>query len=259
MSDNLTEAEFLGSYSLEAWPRPSVTVDVAVLTVRDGALHALLIQRQALPDKGAWALPGGFVLPNESLVDTGARVLRTKAGLAGIPTVQVGAFADPGRDPRGWIISIAHLGAATAPDLERAVAQHGDEMHLARLEPHENGLRVLVKGDPVTLAFDHAAILGVAVDHLRASAWHEHHVLHMVPEPFTYGELQAAFEAVLGHPIDRMTFRRRLDDARESDEQGGHASGWQLIPAGRRRDGGRARPAELWISRAVMDHRRGNA
>src|SRR5687767_13813263 len=100
LGEGIDEQEFLAAYDASRYPRPSVTVDVVLLTVRDGALWAVLVRRDEHPAKDRWALPGGFVRIDESLDDAAARVLREKAGLEGVFTEQLYTFGSPERDPR---------------------------------------------------------------------------------------------------------------------------------------------------------------
>src|SRR5437868_13805049 len=103
-----TEAEFLQSYDPTAFDRPSVTVDVALLSVVDGALFTLLVQRSEHPFKGKWSLPGGFVRLDETLESAARRLLAAKGGLRDVFLEQLYTFGDPHRDPRMRIISVAY-------------------------------------------------------------------------------------------------------------------------------------------------------
>jgi len=98
------------------WPRPSVTSDNIILTLKDGEPVVLLIRRGNPPFQGYWALPGGFLDPNESLETCAARELQEETGLVGLPLVQIGAFGDPGRDPRGHTVTIAYLACVPSVD-----------------------------------------------------------------------------------------------------------------------------------------------
>lgn len=136
------------------FPRPAVTVDVVVLT-RDRRPRVLLIRRKQPPFAGAWALPGGFVDMDESLEDAARRELREETGVELKRIEQLGTFGEPGRDPRGRVISIAYLGRVAADRVEPRGADDATEAawhDLARL--------------PV-LAFDHRQILKLARQRLR--------------------------------------------------------------------------------------------
>ena len=128
------------------YPRPSLTVDVALVT-REPFARILLIQRKADPFAGKWALPGGFVDENERLIDAARRELMEETGLDQTGLEQLHTFGDPGRDPRGWTVSIAYL-ARVSPDQLAPVA--GDDAAAVGWFPLDG---------PPPLAFDHADIL----------------------------------------------------------------------------------------------------
>ncbi len=142
------------------YPRPAVTVDIAVFSRRDGELSVLLIERKHDPFKGAWALPGGFVDDNEALVDAALRELREETGLVGLALAQVGAFGDPGRDPRGHTVSVAFV---TQTDAATAGVEAGDDA--AKAEWHAwptldlPGVGGAARSGGVRLGFDHDRIL----------------------------------------------------------------------------------------------------
>ena len=132
------------------YPRPSVTVDV-VLFCREGErLEVLLIKRAREPFKGAWAFPGGFVDENERLEQAAARELKEETGITGVRFEQLGAFGDPGRDPRSHTISVVFVGLLDG----RAEATGSDDAEDARWH---SALR------PPRLAFDHKKILRQAL------------------------------------------------------------------------------------------------
>ena len=137
------------------YPRPSVTVDVVIVT-HEAQPRVLLIRRKADPFAGTWAIPGGFVDPDETLAAAAARELREETGVEAIDLEQLAAFGDPGRDPRGWTISVAFLArvaagtTATAADDAASVGWH----RLDKL--------------PKKLAFDHDKILAQARAQLAA-------------------------------------------------------------------------------------------
>ncbi len=206
------DERFLASYDVTQFERPSVAVDIALLTVDDGALHTLLLRRPEPPQRGRWALPGTFVRMNEPLEQTAARALAEKAGLEDVFLEQLYTFGTPGRDPRTRVISIAHYALIDSARLEKA----SDACTLARLHVPWEGevggpVEALGDGDkPLALAFDHALILGTAVKRLRGKLDYTPVGFQLLPERFTLNALQRVHEAVLGRPLNKDSFRRRM-------------------------------------------------
>lgn len=128
------------------YPRPSLTVDVALVT-REATPRVLLIRRKADPFRGKWALPGGFVDENERLIDAARRELKEETGVEQADLEQLHTFGDPGRDPRGWTVSVAYLARVT-PDQLTPIA--GDDAAEVGWFPLDH---------LPALAFDHADIL----------------------------------------------------------------------------------------------------
>jgi len=135
-------------------PRPSLTVDVVLFDRSNDRLRILLIKRARDPFKGLWAFPGGFVDQNESLEDAASRELFEETGLTDIKIEQIGAFGDPGRDPRGHTVSVAFAAVLDKP----TDASAGDDAEDARWYSALH---------PPRLAFDHRKILGTALKHLK--------------------------------------------------------------------------------------------
>jgi 8-oxo-dGTP diphosphatase len=198
----------------EGYAAPAaLAVDAVVLTVRDGRLAALVVRR---PD-GSLALPGGFVGPGERPAATARRKLCEKTGLRRTYLEQLGAFADPGRDPRGWIPSIAHL-ALVPPATQPADPD-------ASWIPARGRRR---------LAYDHRAILSGAIARLEGKLWWSNIAVGILPGAFTLSEARGVYEAVAGVRYDGATFARDL-----------RATGL-VVPTGERRSEGRGRPAALY-------------
>ena len=130
-------------------PRPSVTVDIVLFHRTTKRAEVLLIKRARPPFKGLWALPGGFVDEDESLEAAAARELKEETGVRGVRLQQVGAFGDPGRDPRGHTVSIAFAALLES----RADAKADDDAEDAHWHPVAR---------PPQLAFDHKKILRIA-------------------------------------------------------------------------------------------------
>ena len=265
--DGLTEAEFLAAYRASDYPRPSVACDMGVFAVaREEAdsyrqlpepeLRLLLIQRGGHPCLGDWALPGGFVRPGETVSRTAARELAEETGLSQVYLRQLGVFSEPGRDPRTWVMSCAHLALI---DGSRVAVQGGDDARQAAwfrvvCPPEEGGiLRVTLEGGEVRLravvgcpggggtfgepeefrlleseglAFDHGRILAYALWRLRQEAERAGLPFHLMPELFTLTELQQVYEVILGKRLAKAAFRKRIAswvaETEQYSERAGH-------------------------------------
>ena len=217
------------TYDPSAFPRPSVTVDIALFTVRDSQLHVLLIQRKDWPFAGQWALPGGFVRPDETLDAAAARELAEETGVSRVLLEQLRTFGAPGRDPRTWVITVAYT-ALVASDalLLRADTDAAD----ARWCPPD--------APPGPLAFDHQSILDHALHSLRARLSVSLDVAAaLLPARFTLSGLQEVYEILLGRPVDKRNFRKWVLSAGSlsstGDEQRGRhrpALLYEFVPVG---------------------------
>jgi 8-oxo-dGTP diphosphatase len=181
----------------------AVTVDLVVLTVRDQALKVLAIQRGEPPFQGRWALPGGFVLPDENLDHGAARELAEETGLAPgtVHLEQLASYGEPGRDPRMLTVSVAYLGLA--PDLPTPKA--GDDAAAAEWLPVERLLK-----PRSTLAFDHAVILRDGVERARAKLEYTPLAASFCGAEFTVADLRRVYEAVWGTTLDPRNFHRKV-------------------------------------------------
>ena len=233
------EREFLAAYDPAVFERPSITVDVALLSVIDGAIWTLLVRRAEHPFKGRLALPGGFVRMDESLDDAAARVLSGKAGIEPPYLEQLYTFGEPKRDPRMRIVTVTYYALVDAERFRARKAEPGATV-VARLVVPWKGetggpVRVVdAQGKAHPLAFDHADILGMAVKRVRGKLDYSPLGFQLLPERFTLLDLQKVHEALLGRPLNKDSFRRRM-----------LASG-QLEATGKSRGGTAFRPAELY-------------
>jgi 8-oxo-dGTP diphosphatase len=203
-------------YDARGWPPFAVTVDLVVLTVRDGALSALVIRRGEDPYAGCLALPGGFVREAESLDRAAARELAEETGLAELPVhlEQLATYGTVDRDPRMRVISVAYL--ALAPDLPTPRA--GGDAVAAAWTPVASILPELFPGSPPhsgaagggSLAFDHAKILADGVERARAKLEYSPLAAAFCPPQFTVGELRRVYEAVWGVALDPRNFHRKV-------------------------------------------------
>lgn len=192
--------------TLDDYPRPSVAVDTAVLTVIDGELAVVVVGNR---------LPGTFLHPGERLSDAVLRSLREKAGIDGLRPRQLRVFDDPQRDPRGWVLSVTHV----------------DVVPVSRLEA--NTLHRLVPiGELPVLDYQHDEIVALAVAEMRSIYARAPDPEQLLKRPFTLRELHTLHKAVAGDELQRDTFRRRMLPG--------------LVATGDRSVGSMGKPAELY-------------
>jgi ADP-ribose pyrophosphatase YjhB (NUDIX family) len=175
--------------ALTDYDRPSVAVDVAVLTVHEGSLAVLVVESER-----GLALPGTFLHPGETLAAAASRALKTKAAIGGVGFHQLGMYDDPARDDRGWVLSMAHGASA---------ARH-------RLPDHANLIPIVGESAATDLAFDHNAMVSQAVLDIRARYSNEPDPDRLLADEFTLLELRRLHEAIVGTPLLKDTFRRRV-------------------------------------------------
>lgn len=205
--------------TLEDYPRPSVAVDTAVLTVPESGRLSVLLTRTneaAATDGDEWRLPGTFLHPGETLSEAVLRSLREKASVEGLRPRQLKVFDAPSRDDRGWVLSVAHLDVVAA-----------DRIRLVERT------RIVPVDELPPLQFDHQKIVAAAADALQAQ-------YRTAPDPwallgegsFTVRDLRLLHEAIAGERFNPDTFRRTMLPG--------------LKPTGALRTGARGKPAELY-------------
>ncbi|MFI5681444.1 NUDIX hydrolase [Streptomyces cellulosae] len=232
-------------YDKYAYEPFAVTVDLAVLTLRAGALHVLLVERGQEPYAGQWALPGGFVRPDESAETAARRELAEETGLSdvsGLHLEQLRTYSEPGRDPRMRVVSVAF--AALLPDPPPDFVR-GDPA-LASPEPRGGSDAAQARWTPYDsarpLAFDHDRILADAHERVGAKLEYTSLATAFCPPEFTLGELQRVYEAVWGTALDRPNFRRKVLATPGFVE---------AVPGAARLTGGRGKPAALYRAGAA--------
>jgi 8-oxo-dGTP diphosphatase len=211
------------------YPFVYVTVDVVVLTIRDEQLQTLVVRRGGEPFKGRWAIPGGFVEPDEDLEDGALRELREETNVSpgDVRLEQLRTYGAPDRDPRHRVISVAWL--AVLPQGPDPTA--GDDAAEAVWRPVSD---LQTEGQ---LAFDHAQILADAVERCRAKLEYSNLATAFVPREFTIGDLRRVYEIVWDRQLDAGNFHRKVTGATDL-----------VLSTGRFRSLERGRPAELYVA-----------
>jgi 8-oxo-dGTP diphosphatase len=197
-----------------------LAADAVVFTVVEGALSLLLVRREDAPARGKLALPGGFVGVREDPADTVVRKLEEKAGIPPTYLEQLRTYAEPRRDPRGWLPSIAYLALVPAELLPES-APAGAGWYRIRPLP--------------ALAFDHRRIVSDGLERLRGKLWYSNIAVGLLPHFFTIAEAREVYEQIAAVTYDPGNFSRDL-----------RASGL-VVDTGRVSDDGRSgRPAGLY-------------
>jgi 8-oxo-dGTP diphosphatase len=175
------------------------TVDVVLLTLKNNALHVALLKRDREPFAGTLALPGGFIHADEDRddLDAASRILREKAGISSPYLEQLGTFAGAARDPRGWSASIAHYALVPEEVIVKALSP------AVQLVPVDG-----LKGLP----FDHQLIVETAVARVRSKSTYSSLPAHLAGEQFTIPQLQKIYELLMGEPINKVSFYRKMTE-----------------------------------------------
>ena len=156
--NGLTEAEAIQRYRQKNYPKPALTADIAVFAREGEACRLLLIRRGGHPCLGCWALPGGFAESGETIERTAARELEEETGLKDLELRLVGVYSAPGRDPRGWTVSVAYAVCVNAARLNAVAGDDAAEVGWFDIVSEAGSVRPALKGGD-RLAFDHAQII----------------------------------------------------------------------------------------------------
>jgi 8-oxo-dGTP diphosphatase len=222
------EQTFLETYNPNEFDRPSLAVDITLLTVRERQLEVLIIKRSEHPAKGLWSLPGGFVGINEELDTAAQRILKAKAHLEHPYLEQLFTFGKPNRDPRMRIISVAHYALVPPHQLQ---ALEADDVRLAQVRFQKDQIEICLENAPIQLAFDHLEMVQMTVQRLRGKLDYAPVGYALLPKKFTLRELQDVHETILGRSLNKDAFRRRMLETGELEATGERETGTGFRPA----------------------------
>jgi 8-oxo-dGTP diphosphatase len=181
------------------YPRPSLTVDCVVFGLDEqNVLKIMLIRRKLPPFEGDWALPGGFIRMDESLDDAALRELQEETGIKDVFLEQLYTFGTTKRDPRDRVVTVAYYALVNLSEHPAQAASDASEVAWFPI----NQLP--------TLAFDHDQILAMAIARLKGKVRYEPIGFELLPQKFTLSQLQNLYETVLGQPLDKRNFRKKI-------------------------------------------------
>lgn len=224
------ESERKALYDVSKYERPSVTIDVVMMSLRQKDLQVLLIKRRSWPYEGMWAIPGGFVNIDESLEMAAKRELMEETGLEDVYLEQLYTFGDPGRDPRTRVITVVYFALLASERL--SVKAASDAVDVGWFSVYELP----------PLAFDHEQILDYTLNRLRGKLDYTTIAFNLVPEQFTLRELQRVYEIIQHKKLDKRNFRKKI------------LSTGILEDTGAKKMEGTHRPARLYRFNPAAEH-----
>ncbi|MHB0754028.1 NUDIX hydrolase [Polaribacter sp. M15] len=183
-----------------------LTVDAVVFGYEDGKITVLLIKRKYEPFKNKWAIPGGFIKDDESLESAVERELFEETGVKINYLEQLYTFGRPERDPRGRIVSIAYFGLVRPDAFKLFASTDAEEAKWFTID------------DLPDLSFDHKEILEMAIERLQAKITYEPIGFELLEKKFPFSDLEKLYTTLLGRPIDRRNFRKKIIGLNVLDE-----------------------------------------
>ena len=229
------DPEAPSDYDPNAYPRFAVTVDIVVMTITESDLRVLLIRRAIGPFRDSWALPGGFVRPDEDLDTAAARELVEETSISQEPEhlEQFGTYGHPDRDPRMRVVSVGYW--AIVPDLP--TPKGGSDAAYAELVPVAE-----LESGRIRLAFDHDRIVADGIARARSRLEDTTIATRFCPPEFTISDLRRVYDAVWASELDPGNFQRKVKQTagflkpikqttRSGDKGGRPAALWTRGPA----------------------------
>lgn len=251
-AEGRNEEQYLSSYVQEKYERPSVAADIVAITIREEEsgnyrktperrLSLLLIKRGSHPFQNCWALPGGFLRQGESMEACALRELKEETGVDRVTLMPLECFSEPGRDPRGWIISNAYISVASCErydlasgsdaigaawfDVSYRLTDEADRRYQLSLRGGGQSIEAVLRErccqfgrielellSSDGIAFDHAKIIASAIHRLRREIQNHEIAFEFVPESFTLFQLQQVYEIILDEPLVAPNFRRKISE-----------------------------------------------
>ena len=181
-------------------PSYAVAVNVALFTIQDESLRVLLVKRAAVPFRGMWGLPGGFVRRDESVDEAALRELQEATGITTVYLEQLYTFGELERDPRGRVVAVTYYAVVGWNQFQLKAARNR-RLIVAKWW----GIERL----PV-LAFDHRKIVTAALERLRNKVNYTSVAFQLLPKKFSFSELQRAYEVIMGQALDKRNFRKKM-------------------------------------------------
>jgi 8-oxo-dGTP diphosphatase len=175
-----------------------LTVDCVIFGYDGIELKVALIERKKPPFAGNWALPGGFLIGNETVEQAAYRELQEETGIHDVYLEQFHVFSKPDRDPRGHVITVAFFALIAS-----------DKIELIATEDAANAQWFSAYKLP-KLAFDHDEIYTKAFESLRIGITIKPLLFKLLPKQFTLTMLQNLYEQILGTSIDKRNFRKKM-------------------------------------------------
>ena len=183
-----------------------LSVDAVVFGYEAQTISVLLIKRKYDPYKGKWAIPGGFVLNNESLEEAVERELKEETGIKINYLEQLYTFGNPKRDPRSRVVSVAYFGLIKPSAFKIFAATDAEEVQWFKIN------------ELPKLPFDHEEILKTAISRLQGKITYEPIGFELLDTKFPFSDLEKLYTTLLGRPIDRRNFRKKFLSLKILDE-----------------------------------------
>lgn len=186
--------------SFSSYQNPALAVDIVIFGYHEGRLSVLLLNRAEAPYKNVWTLPGAFLGMEETFEQACSRVLATKLGLSTLFMEQLYTFDDPGRDPRGRVISVAYYALINPSKFETSAGSMANDVKWHEIDKMPS------------LGFDHSTLFRTALQRLRSKILYQPIGFELLNELFTMSELHQLYECIQGRSIDRRNFARKILD-----------------------------------------------